>query len=264
MSGWIQQGTAGLVVGVLAGFVSGLLGVSPGGILVPVTILLTGCEQHVAQAVSLVCQVAPTSLSAIRRYRQNELLTNPRWVLLLLVGFLVGEVAGSLGSSYVSSQALQWIYVGYLVLLEILLVHRARRRGDPNLNVRQSADVPGLGMSAVGLVAGFSSGFMGIGGGLAIVVGLTGILRIRQHQAQAVSLLMSMFPITAPAAFIYWHQGWPIPWILAIAIVFGLFAGNDLGGRVAVRLPAKSLQQALMGLVLFFAAYMALKATGRA
>jgi uncharacterized protein len=55
----------GLLTGVAAGFCSGLLGVSPGGILVPVISLTLQFPQRLAQAVPLVAQAPPTSLSGI-------------------------------------------------------------------------------------------------------------------------------------------------------------------------------------------------------
>ena len=61
---------------------------------------------------------------------------------------------------------------------------------------------------AVGFIAGFSSGFLGIGGGLAITAGLSAGLRVPQHQAQLVSLVFSIIPMTIPAAWIYWRNGW--------------------------------------------------------
>ncbi|MGD0851720.1 MAG: sulfite exporter TauE/SafE family protein, partial [Bradyrhizobium sp.] len=57
-------------VGLVGGVTSGLLGVSPGGGLVVFSNLLLGSEQHVAQGISLVAQIPPTSVSGIRRYRE--------------------------------------------------------------------------------------------------------------------------------------------------------------------------------------------------
>jgi uncharacterized membrane protein YfcA len=112
----------GIAVGICAGFASGFLGVSPGGILVPVTILLTGCEQHVAQGVSLFCQIAPTSLSGLRRYRIKDgaLPTSPP--AMLAVTFMIGAVAGALVSGRTPARTLQWAYVAYLGLLEMILL----------------------------------------------------------------------------------------------------------------------------------------------
>ena len=49
--------------GLAGGLFSGFLGVTAGGVLVPLLILILGKDQHVAQGISLVAQVLPTSLS---------------------------------------------------------------------------------------------------------------------------------------------------------------------------------------------------------
>jgi uncharacterized protein len=112
---------------VLQGGASGLLGVSPGGILVPITILVPGCEQHVAQGVSLVAQVPPTSVSGIRRYREHGSAVPLRWLLLLATGFVAGGPVGALAAGSVADSVLRWTYVVYLTALEILLLARRCR-----------------------------------------------------------------------------------------------------------------------------------------
>src|SRR5215475_10821593 len=80
----------GIGAGLAGGFTSGLLGVSPGGGLVVFCVLLLGAEQHVAQGISLVAQIPPTSLSGIRRYREKGGRSPLRWLILLATGFVVG------------------------------------------------------------------------------------------------------------------------------------------------------------------------------
>ena len=61
----------GGAVGLVGGVASGLTGTSPGGALVVLSSLLLGAEQHVAQGISLIAQVPPTSLPGIARYRAD-------------------------------------------------------------------------------------------------------------------------------------------------------------------------------------------------
>jgi uncharacterized protein len=59
---FLGESLAGIGVGLVGGVTSGLLGVSPGGGLVVFSNLLLGSEQHVAQGLSLVAQIPPTSV----------------------------------------------------------------------------------------------------------------------------------------------------------------------------------------------------------
>jgi uncharacterized protein len=244
------------LVGLLGGFASGLLGISPGGILVPIVILLLGSSQHVAQGISLLAQIPPTSLSGIRRYSKSGNRTPVRWLILLAIGFLCGSAGGGLAATRVSDHVLKWTFVGYLTALDALLMVRSSKEQHGT----HQEKLPWAGLLAVGAVAGFSSGFMGIGGGLAITAGLAAALKVPQHQAQMASLVLSLLPLTIPAAWIYWRQGWSVPWPVIAAVVAGLWAGADLGARAANRLPASKLRWILIGFVSILAGYMAFKA----
>ena len=57
----------GLLAGGIGGLASGFLGITSGGILVLLLVLILK-DQHVAQGISLVAQVVPTSLSGVRNY----------------------------------------------------------------------------------------------------------------------------------------------------------------------------------------------------
>ena len=112
----------------------------------------------------------------------------------------------------------------------------------------------------MGFLAGFSSGFLGIGGGLAIPAELSAGLRVPRHQAQLVSLVFSIIPTTIPAAWIYWREGWSAPWLLIGGVVIGLWAGTDLGARTANRAGETALHRTLLGFVSAMAIYMACRA----
>jgi len=253
----------GAGIGLASGFSSGLLGISPGGGLVIFAVLLFGADQHVAQGTSLVAQAPPTGLAGIRRYWANGNRAPARWIAWLALGFLIGAVGGGLAAAGVSAAVLQWAYVVYLSALNALLILRSPR-GDAAADQGQpsapSAALSGAALLLVGFVAGFSSGFMGIGGGLAITVGLVAVLKVPQHQAQMVSLIFSLVPMTVPAAWIYWHNGWLVGWPALIAILAGLWLGTDLGARLANRVEKATLRSILIVFVSLMTLYMAFKA----
>ena len=187
----------GLAAGGVGGIASGFLGITSGGILVPLLILLLGQDQHVAQGVSLVAQVVPTSLSGVRNYQRSGHRVPLRWLAWLAAGFAAGGCVGALMAIHVSDRALQWTFVGYLLILEALVVLRPPRpknEGAPEA----SEDLPlsFAMLAAIGAIAGWSSGFLGIGGGLAITALMTGLLKVSQHQSQALSLAVTALPVT--------------------------------------------------------------------
>jgi uncharacterized membrane protein YfcA len=253
---------SGVGVGLASGLSSGLLGISPGGGLVIFSVLLLGTDQHVAQGTSLVAQAPPTGLAGIRRYWSNGNRAPARWIAWLAVGFLIGAIVGSFTAAGVSAAVLQWAYVFYLSALNLMLILRSDR-GDAH---RAESDAPPAlrrhALILIGSAAGFSSGFMGIGGGLAITVGLVAMMKVPQHQAQMVSLVFSLIPMTVPAAWVYWHNGWLVGWPAIIAILSGLWLGADLGARLANGVEKSTLRRILIAFVFLMTLYMAFKAIG--
>ncbi len=253
---------ASLGVGLIGGVTSGLLGVSPGGALVIFSILLLGAEQHVAQGISLVAQIPPTSVAAIRRYWQNGSRCPTGWLVPLTLGFLAGGVGGALAAGSVSASVLRWAYVVYLSALDALMILRPPPQRLEEARGRQDAHIHWAALLAVGALGGFASGFMGIGGGLAIAAGLSAGLKAPQRQAQLISLVLAIIPTTIPAATVYWRQGSSAPWPVIAGVILGLCAGTDLGARVANRISDIGLRRLAVGFVAAMAITMAYQAIG--
>lgn len=250
---------AGIGVGLVGGVTSGFMGTSPGGGLVIFCVLLLGAEQHVAQGTSLIAQVPPTGFAGVRRYWQSGNRSPLRWIVWIAVGFLLGGAGGGYAAAAVTDAVLQWTYVVYLVgLIGLLILRRDRKDGSTGDGDRDH--LLWFPLVMIGTLAGFSSGFMGIGGGLAITVGLAAGLRVPQHQAQLVSLIFSVIPTNIPAAWIYWSKGLLVGWPAIIGIVAGLWIGTDLGARMANGVSRSALRRAMIGLISLMALYMTHKA----
>lgn len=258
--GWTYELLAGIGTGLAGGVTSGLPGVSPGGGLVIFSVLLLGAEQHVAQGTSLVAQVPPTGLAGVRRYWQGGNRSPLPWLIWIGIGFVVGGIGGGYAAVAVSDSFLQWAYVVYLSTLVGALILRSERKDAPD---QQSAPhkLHWLPLLLVGTLAGFSSGFMGIGGGLAITVGLTAGLRVRQHQAQLVSLIFSVIPTTIAPAWIYWSKGLLVDWPAIVGVLAGLWLGTDLGARMANRVSKSVLRRIMIAFISAMALFMIYKAS---
>src|SRR5277367_2390932 len=175
-------------------------------------------------------------------------------------GFVVGGAAGAEAATVASRVFLQWTYVLYLAALGALVVARPPRRESDAGEAPPAPPVPHLALAAVGALAGFSSGFLGIGGGLAITVGLSAWLKVPQRMAQMISLALLAVPLTIPAAWVYWRQGHIVSWGVLIGVVLGLVAGTDIGARLANRLNDKALRRSLLVFIVLMAGYMAREA----
>lgn len=94
----------------------------------------------------------------------------------------------------------------------------------------------------VGLMAGFISGALGVGGGIVIVPSLVFILGFTQHQAQRTSLAMMLAPIGILAAYNYFKSG-HIQIRYALILMLAFIVGGYLGSLLSVKLPGLTLKK---------------------
>jgi len=245
-----------LLAGISAGLASGFLGVSPGGILVPVISLLLPFSQHVSQGISLIVQAPPTGLSGLSIYLKSGRRVAFRPVLLVSLGFVIGGPLGAVFARMCSDHELRWMFVGYLSLLAVLAVGKKSKAKPLIAHEEQFKQSPFLALLAIGIIAGVTSGLLGIGGGLAITALSVVLLHKEQHEAQALSLAITTLPLTLPAAWVYVRQGWHLPWAVIVCLLAGLILGTRVGAVFANRLSERKLKIAFAALLIGLAIYM--------
>ena len=115
-------------------------------------------------------------------------------------------------------------------------------------------------LAAIGAVASWSSGFLGIGGGLAITALMTGLLKISQHRYQAMSLAVTALPVTLPAALLYLRQCSEMPWLTMVGLIAGLWIGTGVGARFATQVSPDKLRIMMIVMIDAMTAFMTFKA----
>ncbi len=105
-----------LLVGVIVGMFSGVVGIGGGVLFVPLLIWLLGMDQHKAQGTSLGALLAPVGIFAFWEYYRNG-NADLRVGLLLAAGFLVGGYFGAIGAQHISELWLRRIFAVSLVLI---------------------------------------------------------------------------------------------------------------------------------------------------
>lgn len=98
-----------LLIGLLAGMLSGLIGVGGGIIIVPALILFVGFTQKQAQGTSLGLLLLPIGILAVMNY-YNKGLIDVKVVFIMAIGFLVGGYFGSKLALVISEAALKKIF----------------------------------------------------------------------------------------------------------------------------------------------------------
>lgn len=105
---------------------------------------------------------------------------------------------------------------------------------------------------AVGLIAGFLSGLIGIGGGVIIVPALVLFLGFTQKAAQGTSLGILLLPVGILAVLQYYKQGYiNINYILIVAIAF--VAGGFFGSKLALTLSDEKMKKVFAVILMLIA-----------
>lgn len=252
-----------LAVGALAGFLSGLLGIGGGMVVVPVVLWVLERQdaggahvQHLALGTSFAVMVFTTFSGAWAQHRKGAV----RWdaVAGMSPAMVAGGLAGSLAARYLPSAGLQIFFIcfAYAVAVQTLL----RFKPAP------SRVLPGrAGKAGAGGLFGVLSSWVGIGGGSLSVPFLL-YCNVPVHQAVGTSAALA-WPMAVSGALGYLVSGWQaegLPagafgfWYLPAAAVLAactvLFA--PLGVKTAHKLPADALKTAFGLLLLAIATRM--------
>ncbi|MFT4645590.1 MAG: putative membrane protein YfcA [Planctomycetota bacterium] len=83
-----------IIIGLIAGMLSGLIGIGGGVIMVPLFVFLLGMSQHNAQGMSLAVMLPPVTFLAVYNYHKAGEVD---WKMAIIVStvFIIGGFIGS-------------------------------------------------------------------------------------------------------------------------------------------------------------------------
>src|SRR5207302_6674152 len=107
---------------------------------------------------------------------------------------------------------------------------------DPDRPVHPS----GMAFGAMGLVAGFASGLLGVGGGIVMVPVMSGILGMPLKRALGTSLAIIAFMVI-PGTAVHAALG-HINWTIFLWLSIGVIPGAAIGSRWTIRARERTLR----------------------
>ena len=258
-----------LLLGLGVGYVAGLFGIGGGILLTPLLHVVFGVPLPIAVGTSL-CQMVGTALAALLRHRHVG-HGDRRVDVLMLPGAVLGAAFGARTLAWLSragdvaiagssipavTLVVEGAYALGLVALVLLFwgrdaTARARARPGPLARFRLGprVDLPGVelyGVSAIalaeaGLVLGFVSGMLGLGGGILMVPLLTYGLGLPMRQAAGTGLLVlvasASIGTVVHALEGHVHLG------LAMVLLVGASVTAQLGALATDRVPGHVLKR---------------------
>ncbi len=107
-----------LMLGLVAGSFSGLIGIGGGVIIVPALILLFGFTHQVAQGTTLALLIPPIGLLAVMDYYKKGFV-NLHAAIFICIGFVIGGLMGAKLAVTLPEQTLRRIFAAVIVVIGI-------------------------------------------------------------------------------------------------------------------------------------------------
>jgi hypothetical protein len=221
----LADAAIGAAIGLVAGILSGLFGVGGGIVMTPGIQVLLGAPPIVALATPLPV-IFPTALAGALTYRRRGEFDQRAAAWLTGPGIL-GAVLGAWATGWIDTS---WLLLVTAVLIAYQAVAIVRAAGRPV--VRPPREASGAVLASIGLLAGFASGLLGIGGGIVIVPLLAGRLGMPLKRALGTSLL-AIVALVVPGTVVHAVLG-HIDVGVFLVVTAGAAPGARLGAGLAL------------------------------
>lgn len=165
-----------LPLGILAGLLSGLLGIG-GGLIFSPLLLALGLAPHQALATSTLAIVPTTAAGAWAHWRQGRLPLPPS-LAIGLAALISAPIFASVGRILTD-----WHLLALQAVMYALVSFSVRPRQQAQEATDAIPPLPLAGLALLGLVAGMAGGLLGLGGGLVMVPLMVNLLQVPIHLA---------------------------------------------------------------------------------
>jgi uncharacterized membrane protein YfcA len=180
-----------LPLGLLAGLLSGLLGIG-GGLVFSPLLLLAGLDPHQALATSTLA-IVPTTFGGTWAHLRSRSLP---WRGCLAIALGAGLGAGLF--SQVGFGVQGWLLLTLQALMYGVLACTIRSQSALVVPAGQPLNL--IGLAGVGWVAGLATGMLGLGGGLVMVPLMVRLLQVPIHLAIRFSTLAVLVSASVASA----------------------------------------------------------------
>jgi uncharacterized membrane protein YfcA len=235
-----------LLVGLLAGVMSGMFGIGGGIVIVPALTLLIGLSLVSSVATSLAALLLPVGFFAAREYYRKGLL-DVRAALWIALGLAITSFVGASIALALPAQTFQQAYGVFLLVmgarfLEVMTLLRGQAPAAPTQPTSTPPHPPIWKVLALGLAAGVLSGMFGIGGGIVIVPALVLLMGYDQRTAVGTSLGALLLPVGLPGVLNYAAAN-QIALQAVLPVAVGLAIGALGGARLALNLSPHTVKR---------------------
>lgn len=220
-----------LIVGLVAGLFGGLVGLGGGVVMIPLMVDFLKMSQHKAHGTSLVAVVFTGIAGAVNYYTHGNVFLMEAGVLALTAIFMARF--GARFANALPDWKLKRSFGGFLIFVSVLMLLKPYIPHLESFFPSQESKI--IILLLTGLVTGFLSGMMGVGGGTIMVPAMVLMLGFTQQAANGTSLL-TMIPAGAAGAWTHYKLQ-NVQTNMLVGLIAGVLVGGFLGGEIANNMP---------------------------
>ena len=262
-------------LGGIVGFLSGLLGVSGGFLLTP-SLILMGIPSSIAVASQSANVIATSTTGSMTHIKKNNV--DYKMAFIVLFGGMIGSSVGVwvftiLNESSQLDLTVKILYMIFLTVIGLLMFwelgiakirkfkkivvlkklhkHNFMHRLPLRTKFKKSRlYISSLFPMIIGMVVGFLSALMGIGGGFIMVPAMIYLLGMHTSVVVGTTLFQGIF-VSINATFWQASINHTVDFLLAFILIIGGVVGARIGSSVSSKLPADRLRIILASIVIF-------------
>jgi uncharacterized membrane protein YfcA len=232
-------------LGLVTGFVSGLLGIGGGIVMAPLLLFVPpmfGFEPLSMQVVAglTIVQGLVACIAGALTHRRFRFVSGPLSGYMGVSIFIAALIGGA-GAKYVSNELLLVLFSGLVLVAGLLML-------VPNNKDSEQPDIDTLSFSrwraiSIATTVGILGGMVGQGGSFILIPLMTSYVRIPTRIAIGSNLAVVMMSTTA--GFAGKALTGQIVWLLTIPIILTVPLATYIGGQVSRRVPVLWLRRIL-------------------
>jgi uncharacterized membrane protein YfcA len=247
-----------ILLGACVGILSGYFGIGGGFVLTPI-LLLMGFPPIVAVATSLLYTIG-TSLSGIIAHFRMKNIQYKTGILIASSGLVATQIAHPfvqlLERLKVEDIVIPLFYIFLAAYFAYSMLKGKKQNSADQKEERTSWIIPVL----IGLVAGFISTTLGVGGGFIIVPLTISFIGLQPRKAVGTSLFSVLFIVIA--GFVTYSTSTTIDYSFAFTLIAGAIIGGQIGAYITRLFKDAEIKKYLGILYIFTVFNMILKMIG--
>lgn len=247
-----------ILVGIITGCVTSLIGASGVMIIVPILTIFFNVGAHSAIGTSLFVDVIASITVSYTYFKNGNVeMKSGIWIAL---SSIAGAQVGAMYANQIKESSLSSLFGIFLLLSGIMLLvkNHIKKTGDEYPKEKTIRFKEGwqqiVSSIVIGIGIGIFSGMFGAGGGVMILLALIVILAYPMHKAIGTStLIMAMTALSSATGYAIRGN---LNFILGCFLSIGAIIGGTLGSRYANKIDEKTLQKVISIVFVFLGVVM--------